>query len=414
MQELLVLPRRRVWAGGMILVAGLILIGVYQHIMADKSVPAGATNRADSLSAPGSTSKPGLPPWGALQIVRIAIERPDEFISLNHYDEQPNRWFFENYSAQRLGEFLAHSGLTTKQLATVLDTNRWEVVSNGCYIHPDLELVAQMGSPARQKIYSVLAASPQNYFQFHAFTFRSDKLDEWFEYSGLATSTVALVEKFLFRRGQAVCFADVPVVFSRLATTQERRLLLKTLSRHATVLVKLDLEPDSDIGALVNYWGKGGRAKDVKPLLESLREIPNGTSIDVVHLLPPFARMRLYTYPFPTEDPVKLRHDCFWTAMNFFLEEPDDRFIDFGYTKKILQAEYYPIQDDPTYGDVLLFVDAAGVTIHAAVYIAGDILFTKNGAHFNQPWIFMELDDLLAAYPNEQPLKILAYRHRGI
>lgn len=56
-----------------------------------------------------------------------------------------------------------------------------------------------------------------------------------------------------------------------LPSEVERVHLLKTLSRQSTLLMKLLVGPETDVGALERYWGKVGRAKDLRPLLESLK-----------------------------------------------------------------------------------------------------------------------------------------------
>lgn len=36
--------------------------------------------------------------------------------------------------------------------------------------------------------------------------------------------------------------------------------------------------------------------------------------------------------------------------------------------------------------------------------------FTKNGAHFAQPWVLMHMRDMLAFFTSGKPLQIVAYR----
>jgi hypothetical protein len=197
---------------------------------------------------------------------------------------------------------------------------------------------------------------------------------------------------------------------SRIPSPDEKRLVVKMFSRETTLLVKLRVEEGTDVEPLVNYWGKFGHSKDIRPLLESLSRTTGGATIDIIHLLTPFARDRLYTYPFPSEIAVEKRRDCFWSAMNFFNSTPDDRFTRFDEVKQTLQKDYYPVQGDPTFGDVIWFIDSKGTAIHSAIFIAQDFLFTKNGANANEPWILMDLDDLLAVYAVNAPLRMVAYR----
>nr|QMS48049.1 hypothetical protein WG33_0248 [uncultured bacterium] len=68
----------------------------------------------------------------------------------------------------------------------------------------------------------------------------------------------------------------------------------------------------------------------------------------------------------------------------------------------------------PTFGDVLMLVKPGGDIIHSCVFIADNIVFTKNGANPSAPWILMTLDDVVAFYPSDEPLDIQRYRARHI
>ncbi|HNU53383.1 MAG TPA: hypothetical protein PKJ98_21015 [Verrucomicrobiota bacterium] len=357
-------------------------------------------------------SLPG--PWGELEQVRIAIERPDEFITLSKTFKGQDRWFFQGYSTDQLAAFFQTNALTRAQREVLLDRGHWGIQSNGITVIPDPTTILDLKPEARQRIYNVLAESPENYYQYLAFRYREDGFSEWFNRSGLSDEVMGLVKPLLYRRGTALCFSDLNEVLARIASPDEQRRLVKTLSRVSTLLVRLKVGPDTDVGALVRYWGKEGRAKDLNPLLQSLANLPDGGLLDVAHLLPPFARMRLYTYPFPSEDPHAAHRDCFWSSMNFFAEEPDDRFCEFAATQEAIRSQYYPIQDEPTYGDILWLVNDQGRAVHAAVYIAADIVFTKNGARFDQPWVLMQLRDLLAVFTSERPLRLVAYRLKNV
>jgi hypothetical protein len=389
--------------------AALAVALALRRIVAVSHATTAAVN-APNPSLPQHWARCAAGPWGDLEWVHIAIERPDEFISLSQPVISQSRWLFEGYSPEQLAGLFRASGLTGQQRELLLDRNRWEAGSNGVYVTPDRALILGLSPEARQRIYNVLAESPENYYQHLAFKYRNDGFAEWFDRSGLSPEVLALVKRLLYRRGTALCFSDMVEAMSQIPSAEEQKRLVKTLSRVSTVLVRLNVGPGADVDALVRYWGKEGHAKDIKPLLQSLVNVPGGASIDVAHLLPPFARMRLYTYPFPSEDPLASKRDCFWTSMNFFDESPDDRFCDFAYTKEVIHSQYYPIQDDPTYGDVLWLIDGKERVIHAAVYVAADIVFTKNGAHFGQPWILMHFKDMLAMFTSEKPLRMVAYR----
>ena len=63
------------------------------------------------------------------------------------------------------------------------------------------------------------------------------------------------------------------------------------------------------------------------------------------------------------------------------------------------------------YGDMIVF-NSGGRAIHGCIYIAEDIVFTKNGASHYQPWTLMHLNDVLATYPTDQPLRVMTFRDK--
>ena len=133
--------------------------------------------------------------------------------------------------------------------------------------------------------------------------------------------------------------------------------------------------------------------------------------MNISYFLPSFARLRLYTYPKPTEHAV--REDCFWTAMNFFNEQPDDGFFDPEYTQKILKTDYAQVPaGEKQFGDVLLLLASDRRALHMCVNIADDVVFTKNGFNTVQPWVLMKLSEMLASYEAERPFDVVIYRRR--
>jgi hypothetical protein len=278
-------------------------------------------------------------------------------------------------------------------------------------VTPSDRLILELSSAARTKIYSVLAESEVNDFQFWPFTFRPGGFDEWFQKSGLSDSTLALVRRLTYSRGSSLCFSDLPQVFAQIPTIPERRRLWKTLSRNATLLMKLHVYPDSDIDALDSYWARGGRAKDIRPLLDSLAKVPGGITIEIAQLLPPFARKRLNSYPFPPLDSPGPAPDCYWTSFNFFSEPPDNRFIDPAIWLEELHTNYTAVTN-PVYGDLIFLLRPDDTPAHAAVYIADDVVFTKNGGNFRQPWTLMKWDDLVARYPQNYSLRTVTFRSK--
>ena len=142
----------------------------------------------------------------------------------------------------------------------------------------------------------------------------------------------------------------------------------------------------------------------------ALAKVPGGGSVTISYLLPPFARLRLYTFANPATDPAAARENCYWTAMNFFNETPDPRFLDLGTTVQVLATDYLKTESLPTYGDLIALNDGAGELIHLCVYLADGVVFTKNGSDYLQPWVLMKIPDMMKYYSAKKSVKLTVYR----
>jgi hypothetical protein len=320
---------------------------------------------------------------------------PDEYVPDVPLRE-PLRWWFQGFSRERLESLFRDAGLTTEQLGS-LGQDRWDVSSAGVVVEPPSQLVLDLSPASRARIYGALAGNPLNGDQHFPEVFSPDSLDERFESSGLDDPTLGIFRKLLYPRGSRLLFSDTQVVLPSLQNSETRRRFVQMAHRKMTFLVQLVIDETSDIDAMVAYWDYPGRLKGMRTLFESLARVPGGGALDIVHLLPPFARKRLYTFPEPSLDPSRSRRDCLWTSLNFFNEEPDDRFSDPSYTQAVIAQEYERV-DSPRFGDIALLLAPNNQSIHAAVYLADDLVFTKNGFSATQPWMVMTLPDVVEFY----------------
>ncbi len=44
--------------------------------------------------------------------------------------------------------------------------------------------------------------------------------------------------------------------------------------------------------------------------------------------------------------------------------------------------------------------------IHVAAYVADDLMFTKNGEDFRQPWMLMHMADMMETYAVKIPIAV--------
>ncbi len=407
--------------GGFVLAPWILLLVAVKDIRTtvQSSRPAEPASASD-VPAPAETidegtlfASPG--PWGRIAYTRILIEPPEELVGRSRQTTQPIRWIFTEFTAGDLTALWRSANLPDN-LVSELDApaNRIQT-SNRFELRIPHSVILALTPEARAIIYDVLARSPENDLHAEPFRFRADAVDEWFADSAVPPATIELVKRLLYRRGPAVLFSDLDVVLAGIPSFDDRTTLIKTLARKSTLLVRLEVDDKTDLDALSDYWGRGLRSKDVKPLLHSLRRPGVTTRIDIAHLLPRFARARLYSYPSIGGDDAALAFmDCHWTSMNFFNLEPDPRFQNIDVVSETLFNDYRSVTGKSALGDVLLLARQDGSIVHSCVYIADDIVFTKNGVSAAAPWILMNLADVMAIYPSKEPLDIQRYRLKSL
>jgi hypothetical protein len=139
---------------------------------------------------------------------------------------------------------------------------------------------------------------------------------------------------------------------------------------------------------------------NVRSLLKSIHDVPGGGYLSVTYLLPKLARQRLYTFPMPAGRDAN--EDCQWTAFNFFNDTGDNGYYHEDYLLTQLNSRYHTVERPERLGDIITFWRQTGPTsmqwYHSCVYIAGDVVFSKNGANKDMPWEFMHLADTKAQY----------------
>jgi hypothetical protein len=350
------------------------------------------------LNPSGQLGANSKAPWGELEITPLMLERPERPSDTNNAPAPPIRWLFQRYTSVQVSNLFASCGLSDKQRVSLLDPNRWEATPNGCRLWPALDAVKEMSPTAREKIYSVLAATPENIGQRLAFFYRADAFDEWVSGSELSAERLSLVRDLCYLKNGRLCFADIQL-FELLTSFNEAQSLIRTLNRVPTLLMKIRVRPESDVEAMARYWGPRGKSEDVARLLRGLARAPDAGSIGVSYFMPPIPRTRLYTYPNATN---AAREDCFWTAFNFWNERPDYGFSAPEYPNELLQREYSEVRGEKAFGDLLLLWEAGNTAVHMCVYVADDVVYTKNGGDFQQPWVLMRVKDLMVLYASER------------
>ena len=379
--------------------------------------PSGSSTSQPQAVADGPETPAAPGPWGTLEVSPIVISPPIELIS-DQWARGPDSgkyWFFPDSGLPIVELFLSSTGLPRDQVSRLLAAARPEPRIKGIVIEPDPDLVRGLPPDVRARIYVQLGKSPLNVDQMLTFRYFGETADAWLGPSLISAGTRKLVDPLTYRYGKHIYFADESLVRPRIADVEEQRRLDKALLRQSTVRVRLSIRNPSEVAGLAEYWGRGGRRTDIRPLLESIVGQSADRSLDIVHLLPSFARERLYRFPRPTAQDLSrdVLVNCLWTSLNFLNATPDDRYLDVNYSLARLKEDYTLVESHFELGDIVGLVDEKGIMFHAVVYLADNLVFTKNGMSPMAPWVILPLDVVVDYYrPRSEHPQLIYHRRK--
>ena len=335
-------------------------------------------------------------PWGVLRIEPIVLNYPSTH-SVFDFDIEPYRhWAFRESTLADIRNRLAADGVNAPLCDELLQTAVTATNINGFVLTPPDAILRAFPPAVRAALYADFARDPARRVQAKPFMFCGASVAEWFQNSGVSSSVVAQIAPLVFPCGSHLLFIDPQLVIPAITSRFERVALYQALHRTATYRVRISLKSDEDPDGVIAYWSTPRRQPEIEPLQAILESNPEGLSI--LNFLPPFARARLYTYsPPPSRQAANAAvHDCHWTSLNFFNDPPDDRCTTTN-IGPIFEQEYDRVQIPNRLGDVVLLF-AGTRLVHSCVYLAGDIVFTKNGMGAGDPIVLEKLDEVVSCY----------------
>jgi hypothetical protein len=350
-------------------------------------------------------------PWGNVQVEFLALESAESLFFDREERLKPTAWVVPASSFTEVENLINGLELDEKQKTDLTTREHWTAIPEGWRIVPRDETISRLNAVSRQKLYEKLAKDSRNLPQQLPFRFTPNTFKERFSVSTLTSNQLSIIRNLCYTNHGYLTFADVEYVhrgWEKGAFDQ----LVKVLYSAPSLQMTLRIAPGTDIEPLVQYWGKHQRASQIRSLLESISKMPVGGEVDVLSLLPPFPKLHLYAFPDTTVDPMEAKMDCFYSAMNFFNIQPDSKYINEPETRAAIDANYTLLEAAPTFGDLVVVLDTKGVAFHVAVYIAENIVFTKNGASPYRPWCLMRIPEMLTYYPATPANRIVLLRHK--
>lgn len=338
---------------------------------------------------------PGAVMWsGNLHRVRIELSPPRDFIRPESCLTLIEPWVLAGADRDDVASLLREHLIPLDIQRSILATTQCNP-GQGCVVEPTADTLFALEPMTRRALYRVLGNLPGNPTKRTPFRFREWEWSRFTGDDGLSPAAREALQKLIVNEDGWLLFWDSGALCQRL-DDQDKVRFVRTVTRSETYLVKLVLRSDTDVEPIIRYWTGRRRQKSLQTLLESAR--PKGTNdvrIDLVHLISPFLRALAYTYPTPG-DP---KYDCHWTTLNFFEEQPTDRYLDPRAVVEAFSTRFEPIKPESArYGDVVAIVTEKGEAIHTAIYLAEDLVFSKNGNSLYSPWIVTTMDFLMRLY----------------
>jgi hypothetical protein len=246
----------------------MILMFLLQFVLPDRFrwIKAAPDAPETTESNPHSAGKP---PWGEMQALPITLARPDNYFTNLTPPSKATTWFLPAASWTALVQLVESMGLDGKTRSFLLSNANWEKKPDGFQCFPPSEVILALTPTLRARLYNQLGQAEQNTAQRNPFRLRQEGMADWFNESGLAEEKISLVKKLLYTNEETVCFADLSL-FAQLSLPAETLLLMKSISRVPTYMLKLHVDPEANIDSLLKHWARFGNVRDMKILVRSL------------------------------------------------------------------------------------------------------------------------------------------------
>ncbi len=355
-------------------------------------------------------------PWGELEYYVTYLQIPAHYADLIPMPLDRTMWHFSESDENVVIGLMAEAGITLVSGKEWHDLGIFHHVpdQSGISFQPTEELIAGLSSDQRSGVHQILGGSEINRYYYDPIVIESGDPLRWYLDAGLDEALAQSISELCYKKGKAMIFSDVPYVLSKIPTLEGRRQFLRATTRTRSLMLRLNIGNTEGADEIADYWTNGYKRKAVLPILDSIIDTPGVERLDVAHLLPPTPRKLLFTYPSLGENLISGDKDCHWTSLNFFRANPYDQ-LPASIMAEVLGEQYEAVKGDLQFGDVILMQDPDTKGFkHSAVYIAGSIVFTKNGYSRMSPWVYMRYDDMEARYSVRKTLNPIAVRRKSI
>jgi hypothetical protein len=399
----------------------LTSFGTFAGVAALARPVTGESAEVEALSAPGpDREKTGVlyetasGPWGDLTYYYFYLEAPMHLIDAFPVRTLKTRWAVPLQYEAEFRAVLEALPLSSAQRGALFAPDNLGLASGLYALFPPSMVVETLSPEARGILYNYLGRFGANEDIQNPVRIRSGSVEEWTKGTSIRPDLIEKMKTMVYFRGDLLVFADFSHLISLARSEAEARQLQKHSSRVRSMAVQLRLKDSSRIEEIIPYWttGLGLRRKEVEPLMQASAETPGVGSLDLVHMLPPLARKLVYTYPDMSMASEGVLPDCHWTALNFFNYDPEPIYLDEFFAASRLLAGFEQVEAPYRFGDVLVFLTEEMNAHHSCIYLAADLVYTKNGRSLYAPWTILNIKDVQSTYPDYagKPLRVQGFR----
>lgn len=353
-------------------------------------------------------------PWGKLRCFYIYLEAPNSIVEDFPLPGPRPRWSLPESTEAQLPKYFKDVGLPESFREALMNPANQAKSGGMIHLFPPITDLEAMTPAMRELVYGELRKYPINEYHADPVYITTDTVEEFYRSSKLRPALIAKIRQMTYRQGDCLVFSDPSAVMSYTDSEAEARLLFKTLTRTRSLMVHIELPVGTDLQPLLKYWslGLGIRLKDIEPIMQSILDTQGVDRLALTHLLPALPRKVLYTYPSEDFSREGIQPDCHWTSLNFFNYTPQNYLLSERLATSAVLQRFTPVKPPYLYGDILFYLSEKGDAVHSCIYLADDMVFTKNGRNAFQPWVILTLKDLNKVYMHGTTKTIQGYRHK--
>lgn len=366
------------------------------------------------LGAAGNQSsawrKESVGPWGKLEYFPVVLEPPPSHLWEALYDER-SYWNFDRLEQSEARALLETLGLSSETLALIDAEGVWKSGNQGLELEFGDKVVESLTSENRAALAKWFRLNSNLFFSKTIINFEGGDFS-FFENRLVAPETLALVKKLSFTRRNVLSLMDRAYILRQIQDDAEKERFLRATFATRGLIVRLVMDDSVDLDSMIRYWSCDGQNTGFEPILRGVQNVEGVNKIDLVQILPPVPRRYLYGFTNLRDVSPNNTPDCFWTSVQFFRRQVSPRLLDPLRLMHHIEGDFQRIEtEDLRFGDlVCMFDETDNSFLHSYVHIAGDVVFSKNGASFARPYVLTLKADMLSVYLDESRYRFEVYR----